>query len=400
VKDVQVIGAGISGLVAAWCLADAGCRVTVSDEAQGPGGLVQTVRTAEGLVERGPNALRWTETTEKWFGRLGIAPVFPHKVHRRRYVFRDGRARRWPIRPAETIRAGASLARAAATGTLAPRSGERVSTYVGRLAGPATLTWLVGPMLQGIYAAPPDRLSAEAVFGRRKSKSRGLATPANGMGDLVRRLVDGLETRGVRFEWNTRIDQLERGTPSLVCTNAPAAARLLEPHAAEAAASIGRVTMSDAASVTAFFDRTPGDLEGFGVLLPDAAGFCALGAVFNDCLFDGRSHLRSETWIFGAKAGGLDERSLVEVLMAERARLTGRERVPLATSVTTHRQALPVYDQTVLSIQPALGDLPPWIGVAGNYLGRIGLADLIEQAERAASRLVEYVRPHPVSRSA
>jgi hypothetical protein len=35
-----------------------------------------------------------------------------------------------------------------------------------------------------------------------------------------------------------------------------------------------------------------------------------------------------------------------------------------------------------------LKTLPPWLGLAGNYLGRIGAASLIEVSEEAATRVL------------
>jgi hypothetical protein len=48
---------------------------------------------------------------------------------------------------------------------------------------------------------------------------------------------------------------------------------------------------------------------------------------------------------------------------------------------------VPIYDRAILAIAPALASLPPWLELAGNYLGRIGVAALLEQAEAAASRV-------------
>jgi len=59
-RRAHVVGAGLSGLAAAWCLAEAGFDVTVQDLADGPGGLIGTLRAPEGLVERAANAFVWS----------------------------------------------------------------------------------------------------------------------------------------------------------------------------------------------------------------------------------------------------------------------------------------------------------------------------------------------------
>jgi oxygen-dependent protoporphyrinogen oxidase len=57
VTSVVVVGAGLSGLVAAYRLQRAGATVTVLESASGPGGRVQTQRHGDYIVDTGPDAL-------------------------------------------------------------------------------------------------------------------------------------------------------------------------------------------------------------------------------------------------------------------------------------------------------------------------------------------------------
>ena len=75
------------------------------------------------------------------------------------------------------------------------------------------------------------------------------------------------------------------------------------------------------------------------------------------------------------------------MLAADRRRLTGRDSTPLSLHITRWPEAIPVYDAAIRKVAPALGSLPPWLGLAGNYLGRIGVAALLEQAGAAANRV-------------
>jgi oxygen-dependent protoporphyrinogen oxidase len=378
----------LSGLVAAWHLAERGFAVTVSEGREAPGGLIGSIRTPHGLVETAANAFVWDAAVEEWFARLEIQPQFPEQASRRRYIYRGGRARRWPLTAAESIRMAARLARTAATRSFAARDGESVAAWGGRTVGPAATRWVLEPAMQGVYAAPASALSARVIFGRRRS--RRLAAPPDGMGQFISRLYDRLRARGVHFEFGTTVESVDASCATVVATNAIAAARLLRPHAPSVADAVAAVRIAPLTTVTMCFQPSGDDLRGFGVLFPADTGIHALGVLFASDIFAGRGPLRTETWIVGDRDVGLtgwsDER-LREALANDRERLTGRAAPPQSVHITRWPQAIPVYDNTILDVAALVSTLPPWLGVTGNYLGRIGVAALLDLSHAAAERL-------------
>jgi oxygen-dependent protoporphyrinogen oxidase len=398
---VRVIGAGLSGLAAAWSLTDGGADVEVVEAAAGPGGLIETVRTPQGLVERAANGFVWNDTTERWFRDLELTPCRANDASRRRFIFRDGRPRRWPLTVGESAGLAARAGWAWLRRDLKPHDAETIADWSTRIGGAATSQWLVSPALQGIYAAPADRLSARAVFGgrgggavrrRRRSRSPGIVAPAGGMGEFIERLFERLRARGVDFAFGCPCDTLDPSVPTIVATSAPAAAALVVPHAPRLAEAIGLIPLTSIVSTTAFFGPTSSDLRGFGVLFPRETGVRALGVLFNTEIFEGRGTGRSETWIYGSLAGALPLPSPAEVvdwIIEDRQRLTGRTDRPLAVSPARAGgpPSLPVYDRTVLTVQERLADLPPWLALAGNYLGRLGVARLLDLSREAAERV-------------
>ena len=388
---IHVIGAGLSGLATAWYLADAGARVRVFEAGPRPGGLIQTRREPEGLVEAAARGFTWSDRTGALFRAAGVQPCFAQEQSKRPYIFRNGRAMRWPLTPLETAGVAARVSRAWVGRAMRPRRTETVDAWGRRVLGPSATSWLIAPALQGIYASPPEALSAFAIFGRRGPSRGKLAAPPEGMGELIDRLHDGLRARGVEFEFDAPMTSIDSIAPTAVCTNAPAAARLLAAHAPEVAGAIGRIRMVSLVTATAFFPPHADDLRGFGVLFPRSSGIEALGALFNAEIFSGRSAMRSETWIYGSLSPDGVPRTDAEVrrrLAADRAVLTGRTVAPVAMYVTPQIEALPVYDEAVLEAEAALSRLPSRLTVTGNYLGRLGVSHLLEGAAEAAARLV------------
>lgn len=386
----RVIGAGLSGLTTAWHLSARGCDVAVCDQAGGPGGLIQSRHTGYGLVETAANAFVWNDTVAAWFDRLGIVPVFARDDSKRRYIFRDGRPRRWPLSLAQSATLAGRLAVTAVARGFSARAGESVAAWGDRVLGAGARVWLLEPAMQGIYAAPASSLSAEAIFAGRRRGSRRMAAPAGGMGEFVTRLHDALVNRGVRFEWGRRVDAIDPAVPTAICTGAAGAAALLAEAAPQVAARLAEVRVPPLTTVTMFFAPHAGDVRGFGVLFPAPAGVRAVGVLFNADIFDGRGDFRSETWIVGDRDQGMTswpEAALLEALAEDRARLTGRRDVPLAAFVTRQAHAVPVYDAAILDVKRAVAELPPGIALAGNYLGQIGVAALLDLGQAAADRL-------------
>lgn len=404
-KRARVIGAGLSGLAAAWRLARAGFEVEVVEAAPSAGGLIGTTHTPYGLVERGANAFLWTETTERWFRELGIEPVFPRAESRRRYIFRDGRPSRWPLTFGESVGLAGHASLAFLTRRFAATDHESVAAWSRRVLGRAAAEWIVAPALQGIYAAPADRLAARAVFGSAATKPgarrrRAISVaPRDGMGAFIDALVRNLHAHGATVTLVSRVDALDPSVPTVIATGARAAAPLVAPYAPAAGMALGAIETTAVVSATVFFPPHEEDVQGFGVLFPRGSGVQALGVLFNTSIFEGRGSLRSETWIYGAfdSPSGLPRADTISAtIQRDREILTIRRTQPVAlySMLDDGRPAeLPVYGPAVLDAKDAIDSLPPWLTLAGNYLGRLGVAKLLDVAETAAEAIASSKGP-------
>src|SRR5262249_32073938 len=70
--DALIIGAGISGLVAAYRLMKAGREVLLIESSDRAGGVSRSQEAEEFLIEQGPNSLRGTSTLLELFEELGL----------------------------------------------------------------------------------------------------------------------------------------------------------------------------------------------------------------------------------------------------------------------------------------------------------------------------------------
>lgn len=383
----RVVGAGLSGLASAWALARRGVEVEIIEAAPAAGGLIQTVHLPQGPCETGANAFVWTPAVERLFEELAIAPRFARDASRRRYIFRGGRPRRWPLGPIESAAMAARLGPAWATRTTAARAGESVEAWGRRVIGGAATEWLLSPALQGIYGAPAAELSAEAIgIGNRRGRIR-LASPHGGMGVIIEALERALRERGARFSFGEKLDALDPAIPTIVCTAADAASPLIAPHHPPLARALARIRSVPLVSATAFFEPRESDIRGFGVLFPRGTAR-ALGVLFNSEIFEGQGALRSERWIFGdASLVNAPAADIEAAIAADRRLLTGRDEPIAAMHAAGWHAALPVYDLAVRDAAASAATRPAWLGLCGNYTGRIGVSALVERADAEAGRL-------------
>jgi oxygen-dependent protoporphyrinogen oxidase len=232
VTSVVVVGAGLSGLAAAYRLQQAGATVTVLESGRGPGGRVQTERHGGYIVDTGPDAL--TAGYASYLGlveelglrdRLVDTSAVLGLVRGGRLIDIDpAKVLRLPFTPALSmlakVRLAAGLIRLRKAirdvdsydmGRSAVRDDPEVSArdFALRHFGREVAEYLIDPMMRLTTGTGARDASSVNVLGALGAWSGGLRSLRGGLATVTDELASRLDVRyGATV---TRVDETESG---------------------------------------------------------------------------------------------------------------------------------------------------------------------------------------------
>ncbi|MBW2444799.1 MAG: protoporphyrinogen oxidase [Deltaproteobacteria bacterium] len=418
--DALVIGAGIAGLAAAATLRRAGLDVRVL-----------------------PNTLRVPGPARAAFSDLELesqlVPAAP--ANRLRGVFHDGRIVPFPLGPGSAARTPLVSAKGKLRILSEPfvRRGdptdETVAEFIGRRLGAEAVERLVGPFLTGVYGGDERRLGAEAVFpslveAERRSGSivrgmfaarnsagaaalPGIHSCAGGLGDLPARLAAdlgeavalGTEVSSIARDGAGLRVETSRGNEALwsdrVVLAVPAyvAAGLVRALDAEASTALAGIEYAPLAVCHLGIDPTRASepVEGFGFLVPRAAGLGLLGCLFLSNLFPGRAP--EGRALLTCMIGGVRWPEVVDVpddvlrerLYADLDVTLGPSDPPEILRTLRWARAVPQpgpdHPRRVAGVEARLADRG--LSVAGSWVRGVSVADTLASGVAAARGLLQ-----------
>ncbi|HEX9178874.1 MAG TPA: protoporphyrinogen oxidase [Burkholderiales bacterium] len=450
-SEILIVGAGISGLTAAWRLQSAGRDVQVIEANPRAGGAIGSIRVEGCLIESGPNS---TLETSPLIGQLiaetgsDAGRIYANASARNRFVLRGGRLIPVPMSPPAFIRTPLfslgtklGLLREPFVGRAPADAEETVAQFVRRRLGAEFLDYAINPFVAGVYAGDPERLSVQAAFPRlaaleqkygslirgqilgarerkrnpEKSKQAapmlsfrdGMQTLTDGIAGKIRRLTlstraTGLERDGSRWVVSTDGSQgrsVYRAPLLLLAMPAEPAARLLRNLAPLAAAALEAIPYPPVAAVVSAYSRADivHALDGFGFLVPEKERRRLLGTIFSSALFENRAPediALLTTFVGGMRQPELarqDEDRIAAMVHDELAQLIGARAKPRWTRVTRWARAIPQYTlghgQRMAVLDAAERDLPG-LNFCANFRGGISVADCIKSAHAVAERII------------
>jgi oxygen-dependent protoporphyrinogen oxidase len=448
---ILIVGGGISGLVCAYSLRQAGMDAQLVEASPRPGGMIRSERRDGFLLELGPQSFSSTPRLSELCRDLGIADeLVDAPTHAPRFLLLNGQLKQAPLSPPAFLASSLfsaktkwSILRDALGRSAPPYVDESVAAFIGRKFSAELLDKLVAPFVSGIYAGDPEKLSLRAAFPQLFEAERGsgsiirgmlraakskkgpkqrptLQTFREGNETLIKALAAGL---GLALQSETAVTEIRRNNMGdaakyqvtltangsadqiiadrlVLATPTHIAASLLPGVSPELASTLSSIEYAPIAVVSLGYRRSDvgRSLEGFGFLVPRSAGLRTLGTVWNSSLFPGRApHGQAlfTSFIGGAtdpQAVTLSASELVAVVHGEIAALLEIHQSPTFSAVTLYPRALPQYNlghsERLASLQKLRAELPG-LWLAGNYLRGPSIGACLEQAQSVAEEIRE-----------
>lgn len=441
-KSVAIIGGGITGLTAAFRLVEKGASVVLYEAGSRVGGVIQSVRQDGFLAEFGPNTI--LETSPKitqLINDLGLQSrrMDSDPAASNRYLVRNHKPVALPSSaigffrtPLFSMGAKLRLFREPFVRRAPAGEDEPLAKFVVRRLGQEFLDYAINPMVAGVYAGDPNRLSVREAFpklwkveqrygslilgqilGARERKRSGTVSKANApklsFDQGLQVLVEALQTRlAAQIRLSTPVKQITRtgeqwqvlssngGKESTASFDAVLLAipayKIAELSIAAPVkpdlSPLAKIYYPPVASIVLGYRREDiaHPLDGFGMLIPQVENCNSLGVLFSSSLFPNRApaeHVTLTCYIGGARSPervSLPEQELYRQAQADITLLLGAKGAPVFRHHTIYRKAIPQYEVGYGRFKELLTQTEaqlPGLFFAGHYRDGISLGDSI-----------------------
>ncbi len=467
VPHVVIVGGGITGLSAAYQLqklrqqAGTSLRVTLLEAEDRLGGKVGTVHQEGFLIDTGPDSfLAQKPWAVQLCRELGMEGEIISPSARRFFMLIGGKMHAVPYelvslvpsRPEALWKASfISLwgkLRASLEGLIPARrdlSDESLGSFMRRRFGREFAVKFAEPLMAGVHAGHPDRLSMSAVYpmywemerkygsltrglmhlrrqrqssGKGKQEQSPFVALRYGMGSLVERLVQSLREVEMRLSTAvTGVDPLADGRVQvrvqgaepleadavILTTPAYTTADWLQPYLPETARLLREIPYASTAVVSLAYRRESIEhpLEGSGFLVPRTEPLPITGCTWSSSKWEGRAPdgmVLLRVFIGYAGAAEIVEQQwddlLARVAHDALQPLLGIRSDPVMTQVNRWLKAMPQYEvghlQRLERIERSLTAYP-FIVLAGSAYRGVGVPDCVKQGRESAERVWQTI---------
>jgi oxygen-dependent protoporphyrinogen oxidase len=454
---IAIIGGGISGLSAAWALHKCEVPYVLLEASPSLGGVIRTETRDDFLLEGGPDSMLAQKPEGIALCReigLGerLIPTNPelravYILHRRRlHPLPEGMMLAVPTKILPFARSGLfSWPGKLRMGLDLVRPGRRengdesIASFLRRRFGQEAVDRLGEPLLAGIHAGDPERLSILATFPRFRdleakhgSLVRGmLATPRpkpkpgapppaafyslrGGLRELVDALVDRLDRQSIRTETAVRslardasgftigleAGETLRADRVIVAAPGPKIAPALEDLVPDVARALSEVPFASSSTVLLGYrcDDVAHPLDGYGMVIPKTEGLRTTALSFVSTKFAHRApegHVLLRGFLGGVRDGGvlgLSDEEMVKTVCDDMKPILGLRGEPVLTRVFRWPGGTPQLEvghiDRMRAVERAVGEVPG-LHLTGAGIWSTGIPDSVADATRVATLAAE-----------
>ena len=450
--SIAIIGAGITGLTAAYRLHQRGFAVTVFERGPQAGGSIRTFRENGYIIEGGPNSLQLGAAEVKQLIKdLGLEPAMQvaNPLAKKRFIVRGGKFLPVPAGPGSFF--GTSLfsfrTKCAIFAELLTRPRLRttdisLAELVRSHFTQELVDYALNPLIAGIYAGDPEKLSVRHAFpslwdaershgsllrgmmaASKAKKAHGESGVApivsfkGGLQTLTDTLVARLPAGAVRL--NSTVETIIPGKPHRLVwqqDGQPGAGEFDRVVLALPAAGLAQLSFGTLAErplaildgipqppVSSLFlgyrrDQVGHPLDGFGGLVPAIERRQVLGILFSSTLFPERApagHVGLTIFAGGLRqpdSARLGTDALLAQIAPDLRELVGISTPPVFVKHTFWPRAIPQYILGYERYLEAINRLElstSGLFIGGNVRDGISLQDCIKSGEKLATRVAE-----------
>jgi len=446
-NKIAVIGAGITGLTAAYYLKKSGSEVTVFEKNSEPGGAIKTVQDGEWLTEYGPNTiLVRDQNLVDFFSELGLNDeiVVANPEASKRYIVKNGQLLALPmsmmdaiLSPVLSTKSKLRILKEPFIG-VNPNRDQSIAEFIERRLGREILDYTINPFVAGIFANRPENLSLRHAFpqmsqleemygsilrgfisGSGKSKDsekinrmlisfkKGLQVLPNRITAMLDRVfydhkVTSLEKNGE--SWFVSSNGKKFGPYGHVILNVPLyqIGEIIDSLTNQTFPFEKEVTYPQLSVMHLGYKKNDIQhaLDGFGFLVPEVEKRSVLGALFLSTLFEGRApgdcHLLT-VFVGGGrdpKMAELGTQELVSVVEEELKELIGLRGSYQFMDHVYWPKSIPAYHvgyDEILNSFSGFENQYQGVHIAGNFRNGISVPDCIKNGLNLSKSLTKQI---------
>ncbi len=425
-KRIIILGAGISGLIAAWLIAKEKpeYECLLLEKGERAGGHMETGNEYGVTLEKGPHIFKTSRNQDFLYliEEVGFSSelIFSSKKAKKRYLWIDGKL--------QTILSATykDLFKALLQEWKKPivYEEETIWEFASRRFGKKIAERLFDPLVLGIYAGDSRKLSMDACFPsfkklekengsltkalffsllkKRSSSLKGLFSFKKGVSSFIEHLekkikfpilygheVHKIEKKGEKFHVFSKESSFE-GDEVILALPAYVSASLIRPLQEEVYTRLLKIPYQSITSVNVLLKGDILKYSGFGYLIPTEEQETLLGVLFDSSIFPEQDAIEHTKLTLMMRGSDFSEEEIRQVVDRCLTKHLGISYSPKEIVWKKMPEAIPQYilghEDNVSAIRKIL---PQGVYLIGNYLEGVSVNDAVKVARSCISLVLE-----------